>query len=751
MPQRRLSRSARRRHPARRRATRSSRPRTCRSSRPATSSATPCSSTRGTMSEAQIQSFLQSKVPTCQSGLHLPQGLVRHVAHDVGGCDVRCVLGRRARARVDDHLQGRPGLRHQPAGAARHAPEGAGARHAHLAERLAVHDRDGTGMPRHRRVRHALLRILQPGATARRGSSSATRNPPGTSQYFTWYAPGQDLERPLPPERRRAASSPVYIQNQATANLYYYTPYQPNAAALRAGYGEGDGCSAYGNRNFYQYFTDWFGSTQFAASGQIGDYWSRWAEERATRRAHRTSIVVIGQRWRDVSELSECRRDRSGGVTSHHFYDSLIYSHYVACGAHNTATLGWPRQQVGLQLFAPVSASPSFERHSRVDGVDGRPFTDGRQIAAYRGGRWPDVGVGYPRRSGPMGGLPHAETGCPRPVRWHDLHRRRRTDRDPHRGKPHTGFVSGNRRSAGRSRLAHDERVVRLGVSRPVPERNDRLDGHGRRVPDRRRGVRGLRRIGRSHWSVRCAAGSADTSVRCGLRPARHKRSRGGTAYLPDGLPATMLLTSDPIAVRYGELGGPTGRLGWPTKSSVCQADRCRVEFQNGVLDYSSAGGTQEVAGPSVPFVRTSPALGPRSALRSGALSRSASERRRLEAAVLRWDRDAHDEWTVRVPDESESHSGHLGVRGRGGGDHSGGRSRRRFACRARATRPSAADSSAGPPATGVQFGHRRAASPTTSRPGDRRSSEFRPVGVRPFREGSRQASPERSPTRSVT
>jgi hypothetical protein len=58
----------------------------------------------------------------------------------------------------------------------------------------------------------------------------------------------------------------VYIQNQATANLYYYTPYQPNAASLRAGYGEGDGCSTYGNRNFYQYFNDWFGSTQYIAT-----------------------------------------------------------------------------------------------------------------------------------------------------------------------------------------------------------------------------------------------------------------------------------------------------------------------------------------------------------------------------------------------------------------------------------------------------------------------------------------------------
>ena len=56
-------------------------------------------------------------------------------------------------------------------------------------------------------------------------------------------------------------SSAVYIQNQATASLYNYTPYQPNAAALAAGYGSGDSCSAYGNRNFWNFFTDWFGPT----------------------------------------------------------------------------------------------------------------------------------------------------------------------------------------------------------------------------------------------------------------------------------------------------------------------------------------------------------------------------------------------------------------------------------------------------------------------------------------------------------
>ncbi|WNY34730.1 hypothetical protein Q9Q99_05880 [Curtobacterium flaccumfaciens] len=36
----------------------------------------------------------------------------------------------------------------------------------------------------------------------------------------------------------------VYIQNQATAALYIYTPYTPNAAAMSNLYGSGDGCSA---------------------------------------------------------------------------------------------------------------------------------------------------------------------------------------------------------------------------------------------------------------------------------------------------------------------------------------------------------------------------------------------------------------------------------------------------------------------------------------------------------------------------
>ena len=64
--------------------------------------------------------------------------------------------------------------------------------------------------------------------------------------------------------------SVVNIKNNATAALYRYTPYQPNAAALSSSYGYGDGCSAYGNRNFYSYFEDWFGGIKTSEAASRG-------------------------------------------------------------------------------------------------------------------------------------------------------------------------------------------------------------------------------------------------------------------------------------------------------------------------------------------------------------------------------------------------------------------------------------------------------------------------------------------------
>jgi LysM repeat protein len=83
-------------------------------------------------------------------------------------------------------------------------------------------------------------------------------NPAGS---FTWLRPGATISRPYQANSPGCGSQSFVLENKATAALYYYTPYVPNQTALANLYGVGDACSAYGNRNFFRDYTDWFGST----------------------------------------------------------------------------------------------------------------------------------------------------------------------------------------------------------------------------------------------------------------------------------------------------------------------------------------------------------------------------------------------------------------------------------------------------------------------------------------------------------
>lgn len=81
-------------------------------------------------------------------------------------------------------------------------------------------------------------------------------NPAGS---FTYIKVGQSNRIQYHPNIG-CGTGPVTVKNRATAALYYYTPYQPNAASLGNLYGTGDGCSSYGNRNFWVHYNNWFGS-----------------------------------------------------------------------------------------------------------------------------------------------------------------------------------------------------------------------------------------------------------------------------------------------------------------------------------------------------------------------------------------------------------------------------------------------------------------------------------------------------------
>lgn len=83
----------------------------------------------------------------------------------------------------------------------------------------------------------------------------------------TWYTPyilGNNYIQYSP--SAACGGSTVNITNRSTQALYNYTPYQPNAAALAAPMGSTVSCGAYGNLNFYRYFSSWFGNLSTATS-----------------------------------------------------------------------------------------------------------------------------------------------------------------------------------------------------------------------------------------------------------------------------------------------------------------------------------------------------------------------------------------------------------------------------------------------------------------------------------------------------
>lgn len=84
---------------------------------------------------------------------------------------------------------------------------------------------------------------------------------------FNYYRVGRTIKMAYHPAvkvngvfKNTCGSQSFVLKSAATAKLYYYTPYVPNAAALKNLWGTGDKCSAYGNRNFWRWYWKWFGS-----------------------------------------------------------------------------------------------------------------------------------------------------------------------------------------------------------------------------------------------------------------------------------------------------------------------------------------------------------------------------------------------------------------------------------------------------------------------------------------------------------
>ena len=177
---------------------------------------------------------------------------------------------------------------------------------------------------------------------------------PGSS--FNWYPIGQVSNVRYHPNAS-CGTKAVRIQNRATAALYYYTPYTPNAKALANLGTTGDSCSSYGNRNFWDYYNSWFGNSM----GGAGDAAIALALEDAG------GTAVMGTA---VSPLANCGTKKS------------CYQRYTKGGIYWTAASGafaltgavWEEfvaQDYGSTLGYPIGPVVS------VTGGSGQAFQSG--------------------------------------------------------------------------------------------------------------------------------------------------------------------------------------------------------------------------------------------------------------------------------------------------------------------------------------------------------------------------------------
>ena len=174
--------------------------------------------------------------------------------------------------------------------------------------------------------------------------------PPGTgpgtdypTRFDLRYAVGTTSAIQYHPDAARCGTTPVFVENQATHALYVYTPYTPNPAALATSYSTGDPCSSYGNRNFYSYYSDWFGTVR---GPNVGVYFRDYYAANSAWLGYATSAMLCGR------PDSGCVQTFQGGVVA---------------GSYSTAAAG-----------VPTAYAQQWGWYGREGGPLGYPTTERR-------------------------------------------------------------------------------------------------------------------------------------------------------------------------------------------------------------------------------------------------------------------------------------------------------------------------------------------------------------------------------------
>ncbi|WP_104088514.1 hypothetical protein [Cryobacterium sp. N19] len=358
---------------------------------------------------------------------------------------------------------------------------------------------------------------------------------------FTYIKVGQYNNVLWHPNASACGSSPVLIKNKATAALYYYTPYQPNAAALANLGGTGNACSSYGNRNFWVYFSDWFGSTQSEVGGN------------SIRAVYSASGGASGPLGAATSELIPM--SYHGGGFGQAFQNGSIYWS-PSTGAHIVSGTVLPYYFAKSGAAGPL-AWPNSPASVITDngGGTGQSFQNGSVYASPTAGTWSVRGTirsEYWKTGGSAG-----------PLGWptNDA-----SAISANGGGSSQEFQTGTILSqTGRSTYA---------TSGSIRDRYLALTGPAGVLSWPQSPILSVAQNG-SGQGQQFAGGSVYSSASNGTWEVR-----------------------GPIRDFYFSKNGAAGELGWPTAAPECSVDNtsCSQSFQAATVAWTSAGGARVVS-----------------------------------------------------------------------------------------------------------------------------------------------------------
>lgn len=385
-------------------------------------------------------------------------------------------------------------------------------------------------------------------------------------------------------------SSQVFIQNKATAGLYSYTPYQPNAAALAANYGTGDSCSSYGNRNFYNYFTDWFGSTQSVGGAAITD-------AVASRGGTASALGQVSSSVRCNLVFGGCLQNYTNGTV---YWSPSSGAYVVAPGPLQDAwaARGWEASDLGYPVadrrcgLAAGGCLQTFQAGTLYSSSIGAFAVRSGAVGDYWAARGWEAGVlGYP-----TGEQVTTSTGSRQPFQEGTVYATSSGTAAVLQG-PIGTYWAGQRWEQGP--LGHPRGDQRCGLSSGGCLQT--FDGGTiySSTPGGTHAVSGAiaEAWGAERWE-QGPLGYPTGDLLCTLPAGGCLQAfQGGTYYTsPAG---TRSVPNGAISSYWGSTGWERGPLGYPTNQQRCDLRNggCVQSFEGGSVYSTSATGTHAVSG----------------------------------------------------------------------------------------------------------------------------------------------------------